>query len=83
MSKEHVYGSIAETGAKPGDVVTCVSCEEQLRGIRYNPGRKYTVKDWFGRPVVEGQMHGKKCGNGEERWLIPFDGFGATWRMGE
>ena len=78
---DQVYGSVAETGAKPGDKVTCVSCDDALHGVRYIPGRQYVVQNWFGRPAVNGQLHGKKCGIGEERWLIPFDGFGATWRL--
>lgn len=73
---EH-FGSIADTGAVPGDLAVCVDpCDEVLR---YTKGRKYPVVDHFGRPHIHGNTHGKLCGAGEERWLIPFEGFGARW----
>lgn len=75
------FGSIAETGAKPGQKVVCVSIREDGLRHRYLPGKTYTVVDWFGKPCVEGQQHGKKCGAGDEVWLIPFAGFGASWEI--
>lgn len=73
---------IEGTGAKPGETVICVEVtEDALRGVRYVPGKKYTVVDWFGRPCVHGQSHGKKCGIGDQLWLLPFAGFGATWKL--
>ena len=76
------YTSVAETGAKPGESVVCVSVtEKNLEGVRYVPGLAYKVVGWFGRSCVEGQRHGKKCGAGEEKWIIPFDGFGAVWKI--
>jgi hypothetical protein len=73
---------LQEAGAKPGDTVECVKVRDQsLMGIRYYPGRKYAVHDWFSRPAIHGASHGQTCGAGEERWTIPFEGMGAEWRV--
>lgn len=76
------YKSIKETGAKPGDKVVCEKVwDESLEPCRYTSGRIYTVVDWFGRPCVNGNSHGKVCGAGDSKWLIAFEGYGAEWRL--
>lgn len=76
------FGSIEETGARAGDSVLCVSVRDQADiGVRYTPDQKYRVHNHLGRMCIHGNSHNKKCGNGEEKWLIPFSGFGAQWRL--
>lgn len=74
------YGSIRETGVEPGGFVRCVSVRDGADiGVRYTPGRDYRVVEWLGRPCVESNGHGKKCGIGNQLWLLPFDDYGAQW----
>lgn len=59
--------SVAETGAKPGDTVICVSSEVPFR---FRPGNEYLVVDFCGTASVHGHTD-------EPNWRIPWRGWGG------
>lgn len=71
--------SIEATGAKPGDMVKCVSLEDQeAHGRHYTIGKKYRVVDFCGKPAVSPNQHTPADGEAFNP-MIPRRGWGALW----
>lgn len=73
------FGSVAETGAKPGDKVKCVSVSD-AESIRFTKGAIYEVIDFCGSPHVHGSSN-YRGGSEAPEWIIPWRGYGARWQL--
>ena len=73
------FGSIPETGAKPGDRVRCVESNDP----RWDVGEEFEVILSFGRPAIQSKVVVLPSQAEQRRRVLPYffalSGFGARW----